>query len=63
MGFAHASVCAAHLKRLDLGTRLRTFATNGSLMVLKSGASRADSHAMRLFLRDRVVPVSILVGA
>jgi HD-GYP domain-containing protein (c-di-GMP phosphodiesterase class II) len=32
-------------------------------MVLKSGASRADSHAMRLFLRDRVVPVSILVGA
>jgi HD-GYP domain-containing protein (c-di-GMP phosphodiesterase class II) len=32
-------------------------------MVLKAGASRADSHAMRLFLRDRVVPVSILVGA
>jgi len=32
-------------------------------MVLKPAACRADWHAMRLFLRDRVVPVLILVGA
>src|SRR5919206_508051 len=32
-------------------------------MALKAHAPRADSHAVRLFLRDRVFPTVVLVGA